>query len=61
MKTKVLGWKKHRGIQLTGIEDCQKHTIVLQRQVLKIWENYVTELYDLLNMIPEFLHIAWVG
>jgi hypothetical protein len=46
MKTKVLGWKKYRGTQNTGIEDYQKNIIVYQRQVLKIWEKYVTELYD---------------
>jgi hypothetical protein len=45
MKTKVLGSKENRGIQNTGIEDYQKNIIVHQRQVLKIWEYYVTELY----------------
>jgi hypothetical protein len=45
-KTKVLGWKEKCGIQNTGIEDYQKNIIAHQRQVLKIWENYVTELYD---------------
>ena len=44
MKTKELGWKDTQGIQNIGIED--SHRIVDQRQVLKIWENYVTELYD---------------
>jgi len=46
MKTKVPGWKEKRGIQNTGIEDYQKNIIVHQKQVLKIWENYVTEIYD---------------
>ena len=35
-----------QGIQNIGIEDSQGNRIVDQRQVLKNWENYVTELYD---------------
>ena len=46
MKTKDLGWKETQGIQNIGIEDSQGNRIVDQSQVLKIWENYVTELYD---------------
>ena len=46
MKTKELGWKDTQGIQNIGIEDSQGNIIVDQKQVLKIWENYVTELYD---------------
>jgi len=46
MKTKEIGWKKTQGIQNIGIEDSQGNIIVGQKQVLKIWENYVTELYD---------------
>ena len=46
MKTKELGWKETQGIQNIGIEDSQGNRIVDQKQVLKIWENYVTELYD---------------
>jgi hypothetical protein len=49
MKTKELGWKETQGIQNIGIED-------FQRQVLKIWENYVTELYDRPNR-PENLEV----
>ena len=49
MKTKELGWKEKQGIQNIGIEDSQGNRIVDQRQVLKIWENYVTELYDRTN------------
>ena len=45
-KTKELGWNDIQGIQSIGIEDSQGHRIVDQRQVLKIWENYITELYD---------------
>ena len=46
MKTIGLGWKEIQGIQNTGIEDSQGNRIVDQSQVLKIWENYITELYD---------------
>ena len=46
MKTKELGWKENQRIQNIGIEYCQENRIVDQRQVLKVWENYVTELYD---------------
>jgi len=46
MKTKELGWKDTQGIQNIGIEDFQGNRIVDQKKVLKIWENYVTELYD---------------
>jgi len=46
MKTKGIGWKESYGIQNTGIEDYQKNIILDQKQVLTIWENYVTELYD---------------
>jgi hypothetical protein len=46
VKTKELGWKENDGIQNIGIEDCQGNVIVDQRQVLKIWESYITEPYD---------------
>jgi hypothetical protein len=46
MKTKELGCKETQGIQNIGIEDSHGNRIVKQRQVLKIWENYVTVLYD---------------
>ena len=46
MKIKELGWKETEGIQNIGIEDSQQNRIVEQSQVLKIWENYITELYD---------------
>ena len=49
MKTKELGWKETQGIQNIGIEDSQGNRIVDQSQVLKIWKNYVTELYDRTN------------
>jgi len=56
MKIEELGWKKTQGIQNIGIEDSQGNRIVDQRQVLKIWENYVTELYDRPNR-PETLEV----
>ena len=56
MKTKELGWKETQGIQNIWIEDCQGNRIVDQKQSLKIWENYVTELYDRPNR-PETLEI----
>jgi len=40
------GWKKNHRIQNTGIKDSQGNITADQRQVLKIWENYITELYD---------------
>ena len=56
MKTKELGWKATQGIQNIGIEDSQVNRIVEQRQGLKIWENYIKELYDRRNR-PETLDI----
>ena len=46
MKTEELGWKETQGIENIGIEDSQGNRIVDQKKVLKIQENYVTELYD---------------
>ena len=46
MKTKELGWKENKGIQNISIEDSQGNRIVEQIQVLKILENYITELHD---------------
>ena len=49
MTTKELGWKETQGIQNIGIEDSKENSIVDQSQVLKIWENYITELCDRTN------------
>ena len=46
MKTKGLNWKETQGIQNIGIEVSQGNRVVERSQVLKIWENYITELYD---------------
>lgn len=49
MKTKELNWKENHGIQKTNVEDSQGNTKVDQRQVRKIWENYITKLYNRAN------------
>ena len=49
MKTKEPGWKKTQGIQNIGIEESQGNRTVQQSQMLKILENYITELYDRTN------------
>jgi hypothetical protein len=46
IKAEELGLKENHGIQKTGIEDFYGNITVHQRQVMKIWENYITELYD---------------
>jgi len=56
MKTKELGWKETQGIQNIGIEDSQGNRRVQQSQVLKIWENYITELHNRPNR-PETLEV----
>ena len=53
MKTKELGWKIHR-IQNTSSEDSQGNITIFHRQVLRIRENYITELYNRPNQ-PENL------
>jgi len=56
IKTKELIWNETQGIQGTGIEDFQGNRIIEQRQMLKIWENYIAELYDRPNR-PETLEV----
>jgi hypothetical protein len=56
MKTKELGWKEIQGIQNICNEDFQGNRIIEQNQVLKIWENCITELYDRPNR-PETLEV----
>ena len=56
MKTKELGWKETQGIQNIGIEDSQGNRIVEQSQVLKVWENYITELHGRPNR-PQTLEV----
>ena len=52
----IPSWNETQGIQSIGIEDSQGNRIVDQRQVLKIWENYITEIYDRPNR-PETLEV----
>jgi hypothetical protein len=56
MKTKELGWKETQGIQNIGIEDSHGNRLIEQSQVLKIWENYITELDDRPNR-PQTLEV----
>jgi len=56
MKTKELCRKETQGIQNIVIEDSQGNRILDQTQVLKLWENYITELYDRPNR-PETLEV----
>ena len=56
MKTKEVGWKETQGIQNIGIEDSHGNRRVEQSQVLKIWENYITEIYNGPNQ-PETLEV----
>jgi hypothetical protein len=60
MNTKELGWKENQGIQNIGIEDSQRNRIVEQSQMLKIWENYITELHGRPNR-PETLKVEPEG
>ena len=54
MRTKELGWEKKNRIPNTSTGDSQVNITIHQRQVLKIWENYITELYNQSNQ-PEHL------
>jgi hypothetical protein len=45
LKYRALRFNVHEE-KSSGIEEYQKNIIVRQRKVLKIWENYVTEIYD---------------
>ena len=54
IKKKEQGWKENHGIQNIGIEDSKGNLIVDKRQVLKVLDNYITELYNQPNR-PENL------
>jgi hypothetical protein len=43
-------------MSICDIEDSQGNRVVEQSQVLKIWENYITKLYDRTNR-PETLDV----
>lgn len=55
MKTKGPGWKQKHGIQNICIEESKVNTIVDRREELKIWENYITELYNQPNWSQNLL------
>jgi len=44
-----LSWKVNHRNRNAGIEESQGNIIVDQRKIMKIWENYITELYDRAN------------
>jgi len=47
MNTKELGYKNIKSWNSKYLlEDFKGNTIVDNRQVLKIWKNYITKLYD---------------
>jgi hypothetical protein len=46
MKMMKLDWKKSHMCQNIGNEDSKWNIRVYKRQVLKVWENYITELLD---------------
>ena len=53
IKTKELGWKETQGVQNIGIEDSKGNRIGEQNEVLKIWENYITNYtIDLIDRKP---------
>ena len=60
MTTNVLGWKWAQWIQNININDSQGNRRVDQTLVLKIWENYIAELYDRPNR-PETLEVEPEG
>jgi hypothetical protein len=60
MNMKEPDWKGNRVIQNTGTEESKGNIRVNKRQVLKIWENYITELYDQPNR-PENLEVETEG
>jgi hypothetical protein len=55
-KAKELDRKENNATRNVDIEDSQGNMIVDQKQVLKIWEIYVEELYDRANL-PENLNV----
>jgi len=49
MEKKEPGRKENRGIQNSGAKVSEGNITADNRHVLKIWENYITELYDRTN------------
>jgi len=56
MKAKELGWKEAQRDYNIGIEEYQGNRMTEQSQVLKILENYITDVYDRPNR-PETLEM----
>ena len=56
MKTKGLGLEETQGIQNIGIDDSYQNRRVEQSKVLKMQENYITDLYDPPNR-PQTLEV----
>jgi hypothetical protein len=50
IQTKKLGWKENHGVKKFASQT-YGNTVAGQRQVLKIWKNYITELYDPSNQL----------
>lgn len=46
VKTKEIRWKENHGIQNVDIKDSLGNIIGDQRQVLRIYKNYITEPYN---------------
>jgi len=46
MTMKELSWKKPAELKNIVIEDYKRNIVGERRQVLKIWENYISEFYD---------------
>jgi hypothetical protein len=40
LKAEELGWKENHGIETIGIKNIEEN-VIDERQVLKIWENYI--------------------
>jgi hypothetical protein len=57
LKTREIGWKENHEIQNTGSENSKGNITVEKSQVLKIWENYITNLEavsgDILKVLGE--------
>ena len=54
---KELGWKEKHGIQNTGTKDSKGNIRRDKRKILKIWENYITQLYNQPNRPDERVKI----
>jgi hypothetical protein len=51
MKKKELGWKENHRILKVGIEESKGNIMVDKRKILKILDNYITELCDRPNRL----------